>query len=199
MDNKEHNLVFGADANELDRNSLGRNACGGVSSEKFDLPSKDCVLLFLLMESESFTEVLDLIRRDDPRYDRNAYFFVRRALDYTLKECGETDERSARHVSGSELLDGIRSFALDQFGPLALTVFREWNVLSCEDFGEIVFQLVDYGVLGKTERDSRSDFAGGYDFEEAFLTPFLPEAKKHASPNKNNGGRLNPPRGDEHR
>ncbi len=131
------------------------------------------------MESDNFPEVLDLIYREDPRFDKNAYHFVRQALDYTLKEhAGKADTGGRRHVTGMELLDGIREYAINQFGPLTLTVFLEWNIRRCEDFGEIVFQLVDYGILGKTENDRKSDFAGGYDFEEAFLVPFLPENKR---------------------
>jgi uncharacterized repeat protein (TIGR04138 family) len=133
----------------------------------------------LQMEPDNFPEVLDLIHREDSRFDKNAYHFVRQALDYTLNEqAGGKDRTDRRHVTGMELLDGIREYALDRFGPLAMTVFSEWNIRRCEDFGEIVFQLVEYGVLGKTENDRKSDFAGGYDFEDAFLMPFLPKKKR---------------------
>ena len=141
------------------------------------------------MESDSFAEVLDLIHQEDARFDRGAYYFIRHALDHTLKERAAEPDRASRHVSGSELLEGIRDYALDQYGPLALTVFHQWNIRCCEDFGDIVFQLVDYGILGKTDRDSRSDFAGVYDFEEVFLLPFLPERKKRALPTES--GRAN--------
>ena len=79
-------------------------------------------------------------------------------------------------MSGQQLLEGIREFALRQYGPMAITVLDEWGVRRCEDFGEIVFNLVDHGhgLFGKTETDSREDFKGGYDFEEAFKKPFLP-------------------------
>jgi uncharacterized repeat protein (TIGR04138 family) len=77
-------------------------------------------------------------------------------------------------VSGQELLEGIREFALEQYGPMTFALLEGWGLRRCEDFGEIVFHLVDYGVLGKTEQDRREDFAGGYDFREAFLRPFEP-------------------------
>jgi len=77
-----------------------------------------------------------------------------------------------RHVSGNELLDGIRRLALDRFGPMAKTVFEQWGIVTTEDFGAIVFQLVDEGLLGKTEQDKMSDFARGYDFHEAFVRNF---------------------------
>ncbi len=137
------------------------------------------------MQSSHFSEVLDLIRREDPRFDRNAYYFVRQALEHTLKarETGKKG-RAAGHVTGPELLEGIRDYALEQFGPLALTVLHTWNIRTCRDFGEIVFQLVDYGVLGKTEDDRKEDFDGVYDFEEVFLHPFLPEKKRRTLQSK---------------
>ena len=77
-----------------------------------------------------------------------------------------------RHVNGGELLDGIRDLALNRFGPMAKTVFQQWGVERTEDFGEIVFQLVEQGLLGKTEADKRSDFARGYDFDDTFVRDF---------------------------
>lgn len=81
-----------------------------------------------------------------------------------------------RHIKGQELLEGLRDYALDRYGPLAWVLLQDWGVRRCEDFGEIVFNLVDCGALGKTEDDSREDFAGGYDFETAFVAPFVPQA-----------------------
>lgn len=139
---------------------------------------------FQPMQSNHFSEVLDLIQQEDSRFDKDAYHFVRRALDYTLKEHAEDESRASRHVTGGELLEGIREYALVQYGPLALTVFYAWNIRRCEDFGDIVFQLVDYGILGKTDRDRKADFVEVYDFERAFRDPFLPERKKRSMPRK---------------
>lgn len=136
------------------------------------------------MQCSNFSEVLDLIRQEDARFERNAYYFVRQALDYTLKEHAGNPERTSRHVSGQELLEGIRVYALDQYGPMTLTVLHSWNIRECGDFGEIVFQLVEYGVLGKTEQDSKEDFDSVYDFEEAFSYPYLPEKKRRALQSK---------------
>ncbi len=127
------------------------------------------------MSARDFSEVVDLIRKESPRYDKGAYFFVKQALDHTLKSIKkDSDGRIGRHVSGQELLAGIREYALQQFGPMAFTVLERWGVRRCEDFGEIVFHLVDYQVLGKTDTDRREDFAGGYDFRAAFVGPFEP-------------------------
>ncbi|MBI5772723.1 MAG: hypothetical protein HZA89_03145 [Verrucomicrobia bacterium] len=130
-----------------------------------------------MQPSLNVDEVLEKIVAKDPRYTREAYFFVREALDYTQKIALKSTKGEFRHVTGQELLGGIRQFALEQFGPMTLTVLDEWGVRRCEDFGELVFNMVDNSLLGKTETDSREDFKGGYDFEEAFRRPFLPKSR----------------------
>jgi uncharacterized repeat protein (TIGR04138 family) len=112
----------------------------------------------------------------DDRYAPDAYFFVREALDYTVKSLNKPTDGPKRHVSGRELLDGIRAYALNEYGPLSLRVLHNWGVTRTEDFGEIVFHLVEAGRLGKTDSDTREDFAEGYDFEEAFAAPFRARA-----------------------
>ena len=131
------------------------------------------------MQEISFEEALELIRRKDSRYHRDAYFFVREALDFTQKRISRERGRM-RHVTGQELLAGIRDHALGQFGPMTVTLFEEWGIHGCRDFGEIVFNMVEIGLLAKTEKDSRTDFAGGYDFAEAFRKPFLPSGRRKA-------------------
>jgi uncharacterized repeat protein (TIGR04138 family) len=131
----------------------------------------------LIMHEVSFEEALELIQAKDPRYQRDAYLFVREALDYTQKNIGKDNKGRIRHVTGQELLEGIRDFALAQFGPMTLTVLEEWGIRACSDFGEIVFNMVEIGLLAKTDKDNRTDFAEGYDFFEAFRKPFLPQSK----------------------
>jgi uncharacterized repeat protein (TIGR04138 family) len=114
----------------------------------------------------------------DPRYHREAYLFVREALDHTQKTIGKDPRGRIRHVTGQELLGGIREFALGQFGPMAKTVLEDWGIHCGEDFGEIVFNMIEVGWLAKTSKDSRADFANGYDFDEAFRKPFLPRSKQ---------------------
>ncbi len=130
------------------------------------------------MHDQQFSEVVDLIRKEDSRFAKGAYHFVRQALDHTIRHHDKSGrKRATRHVSGQELLEGIREYALEQYGPMARTLFAEWGITECRHFGEIVFQLVDYGVLGKTEDDRLEDFCDGYDFHEAFTVPFLPKNK----------------------
>ncbi len=132
------------------------------------------------MQEVNFESKLEKILAQDPRYSRDAYHFVREALDFTQQLVKRENQGSIRHVSGQELLDGIRQFALKQFGPMAGTVLEEWGVRSCPDFGEIVFNMVESDLLAKTEKDSREDFQNGYDFHTAFREPFLPESKANS-------------------
>ena len=139
------------------------------------------------MQKQNFAEAVDMIVKADTRYDRDAYVFVREGLDFTLKILKKSTHTTPthRHVSGQELLDGLRKYALDQFGPMTKTVLHHWGIKKCEDFGEIVFNLVEKNVLGKTEQDSRADFRSGFDFDEAFVRPFQPaqpHSRRPASP-----------------
>ena len=130
------------------------------------------------MQQVSFEEVLDQILAKDTRYHRDAYFFLREALDHTQKVVGkETKSGQIRHVTPQELLSGIREYALEQFGPMAITVFEEWNIRTCKDFGEIVFIMVEHSLLAKTDKDTPADFEPGYDFHEAFRKPYLPASR----------------------
>jgi uncharacterized repeat protein (TIGR04138 family) len=129
------------------------------------------------MQDLEFSEIVGLICKEDARFERHAYTFLRQALDHTVKELKRKNpERTGKslHVSGSELLQGIRLYALDQFGPLTKTVLNKWGIQRCTDFGDIVFNLIEYNVFSKTESDRREDFADIYDFDEAFVKPFAP-------------------------
>lgn len=127
------------------------------------------------MHTPSFEEVVERIVASDRRYAADAYSFVREALEHTQKTAGKGNRASLRHVSGQELLGGIRDYALTTYGPMSLSLLNEWGLHRAEDFGEIVFNLVEQGVLSKTDKDQRSDFQNGFDFETAFRKPFLPE------------------------
>ncbi len=129
------------------------------------------------MQDPDFAEIVGLICKEDSRFDRKAYDFIRLGLDHTVKELKKKESAKtvrSRHVSGPELLEGLRVYALDQFGPLAKTVLNSWGVTRCSDFGDIVFNLIEYNVFSKTDNDRREDFADLYDFDEAFVKPFLP-------------------------
>ena len=131
---------------------------------------------------EEYQEKISRILEGDGRYPEPAYQFVRMAVSYTVEERQQDDpERVARHISGPQLLEGMRKLAIEQFGPLVLDVLHEWGIRRTEDFGNIVFNLVNAGLLGASEEDNPEDFGGGYDFNEVFLKPFadlgpLPES-----------------------
>ena len=128
------------------------------------------------MSDKNFPDVIHEIHAKDDRFGKGAYYFIREALDHTLKSMEKDRGKNKGHVSGMELLEGIKDYALERFGPMTLTLMNHWNVKKCRDFGDIVFNLVDYGILGRTENDSLADFEDGYNFQEAFEGPFLPGA-----------------------
>ncbi|HMQ24171.1 MAG TPA: hypothetical protein PKE00_16905 [Planctomycetota bacterium] len=117
--------------------------------------------------NEALEERLGEVCRLDPRYTRNAYLFVLEALDRTIQRI-EAARTTSRHVGGKDLLEGIRDFGRERFGPMAKEVFNHWGVLATEDFGQIVFNMISIGLLQRRPQDSIHDFADGYDFERVF-------------------------------
>jgi uncharacterized repeat protein (TIGR04138 family) len=138
--------------------------------------------LFLFMQRIGFAEALDSIVASDPRYHRDAYVFLRDALDFTTKQQKKVKGATVRHVTGPELLGGVRQYALKEFGPLVMTVFDNWGIHSCEDIGNMVFNLIGAGIFGKTEEDSIEDFKNVFDFKQAFVKPFAPAKPTGAKP-----------------
>lgn len=131
------------------------------------------------MNLDHFSATVDTIVAGDARYERDAYLFVRDALEFTTKQHRKRGGALAVpecHVSGRELLDGVRRYALQQFGPMVLTVFEHWRIRSCEDIGHVVFNLIEAREFGKSEHDTLEDFRQGFDFHEAFVQPFHPRA-----------------------
>ena len=114
---------------------------------------------------QSMNKVFALLKLidKDKRYDPEAYSFIMASLDFTMKKL-----KRKGHITGQELADGIKDYALDQFGPMARVVLEKWGIKSTNDFGEIVFNLIGSGLLGKTEEDRKEDFNNRYDFKEAF-------------------------------
>lgn len=107
--------------------------------------------------------VMDRIRLRESRYDERAYLFVLAALEFCQQRLPER-----RHLTGRELAEGCRDLAMARYGVLARTVLEHWGVRSTADFGEVVFALVDTGLLMSQPQDSKDDFIGVYDFHEAF-------------------------------
>ena len=120
-------------------------------------------------------KLFDIVRHD-PRYAYEAYEFVFAALDHTVRALGKADaekaEAGSRHVTGGELLQGVRELALLEFGYMARTVFRQWGVNCTGDFGEIVFNLIEAELMSKTPEDNRADFQDQYDLDEVLVQEF---------------------------
>jgi uncharacterized repeat protein (TIGR04138 family) len=128
----------------------------------------------------------ELLRRDK-RYHLDAYVFVFDALRYAHEQLGlgkspgsiedtivadETEED--RHVTGQQLCEAIRQYAIRQYGGLAKSVLGHWGVYSTGDFGEIVFNLISIGQMRKTDSDRREDFDHVFDFDDGFRNTFGP-------------------------
>ncbi len=126
-----------------------------------------------VINPEETTQLL----KEDPRYAADAYQFISEALDFTTKLLNKPATGPTHHVTGAELQEGIRKYALQEYGPMAKTILNTWGIHECQDFGRIVFNLVNNKIFGKTEDDSMDDFNNGFDFSAAFRTPFEPEQK----------------------
>jgi uncharacterized repeat protein (TIGR04138 family) len=130
-----------------------------------------------------YPKIEDVVRRD-PRYAYEAYEFLFEALQHTQQMLGRVPPAHAApeedyHVTGPELLDGIRDLALREFGLMARTVFHMWGVNTTADFGELVFNLIGAGLMSKTSEDDRLDFHDVYDLDEV-LKNYRIELKEEA-------------------
>ena len=123
-----------------------------------------------------FDQALYNILKRDPRFAPDAYAFLKQALDYTVTEHTKEDPEMSQHVTAKELLNGFRALAINEYGPMASTLFNEWGIHSCSHIGDMVFNLIEEGMFGKQDSDNRSDFTDVYDFHEAFILPYLPKS-----------------------
>ena len=129
----------------------------------------------------SFNEVVEQIIERDPRYGKEAYIFLKEALEFTIKQKKRGKTEAGSHVNAGELLDGFRQLALKEFGPMVMTVLEYWGVRTSYDVGQLVFNLIDAGVFGKTDSDSVDDFDQALDFHVAFVAPFEPRSSNPAN------------------
>ena len=133
------------------------------------------------MGSLDVNEIIALICKEDPRFDRRAYGFMREGIEHAVKELRKREAERAKiscHLTGRELSEGLRFYALEQYGPLAKTVLNGWGISETIHFGDIVYNLIDYNVFTKTESDRREDFEGIFTFEDAFVAPFQPRRRR---------------------
>jgi uncharacterized repeat protein (TIGR04138 family) len=130
---------------------------------------------------KSFSEIVEQIIEKDPRYAKEAYIFLKEALEFTIKQKRRGKSEAGSHVDAGELLDGFRQLALKEFGPMGMTVLEYWGIAASDDVGHMVFNLIDAGVFGKTEADSVEDFRSALNFRAAFIEPFEPRNSKPAN------------------
>ena len=116
-----------------------------------------------MKDDENYLEKIEAIIQGNSRYKFESYSFVLAALHHTVSSL-----KSPRHITGPELLEGVRQYALQQFGRMSRTVLEYWGIRETRDIGEIVFALVDAGILRKQPDDKIEDFANVYDFKEVF-------------------------------
>lgn len=107
--------------------------------------------------------VMDRLRRRYPCYHETAYVFILSGLQFTIDRLGQP-----RHITGRELAEGCRDLALERWGLMARAVLEFWGIHSTLDLGEIVFALIECGVLVRRENDSLADFEDVYSFEDVF-------------------------------
>jgi len=127
------------------------------------------------MQKLDFAEAVAVLTDADARYHRDAYFFLRDALDHAMKlQKRQTGE--SRHVTGQQVCEGVRQLAGKSFGPMVLTVLEYWGIQRTGDIGEMVWELIGLGVFGRTEGDRKEDFKDVYSFEDVFVRPYLPDS-----------------------
>ena len=112
-----------------------------------------------------------------------AYKFVFSALRFTQEQLGrDRSSEATGHISGTELLDGIRLLGLQHFGMLSIAVFKKWGITSTGDFGRIVFELIEAGEMRKTQNDQLDDFIDVYEFNKVFKEDYSLDTTQALSP-----------------
>jgi len=118
------------------------------------------------MKKNFYTTIKDIVEKDR-RYKPDAYEFVMKSLFYAQKKLKKNS-----HLTGRELANGIKQYCFQEFGPMSKTVLEHWGIKKTSDFGHIVFNMVNSGLMKKTEEDSVEDFDNVYDFEEVFVAEY---------------------------
>lgn len=123
--------------------------------------------------NEEFYTIVGAICARDQRYHPASYEFVMEALSFSQKKF-----KKSKHVTGHELLQGIKALLLKKFGPMTMNVLDYWGIKQTDDFGNIVYRLVEYKILSKDEQDHYESFKNAYDFTEVFDKGYRKELAK---------------------
>ncbi len=135
------------------------------------------------MKNEVFDEAVTKILREDATYPRSAYNLLPAALDYTVRHVHQKrreqgGEDRPEHVTGKQLAEGFREYMISTYGPFAKDILDDLQIKRTRDIGELVYNLIRVGAFGRTEKDRIEDFDNVYDFEDAFVKPYLPKNGK---------------------
>ena len=125
------------------------------------------------MKSALFEQAVHRITERRPSVHRDAYFFLKEALDLALAEQQKNPTQNS-HVTAAQLAEAFATLALDSYGPMALTVLNEWGLYKTQDIGTMVFDLIDEKMFGRQKSDSHNDFEKVYLFSDKFEKPYLP-------------------------
>jgi uncharacterized repeat protein (TIGR04138 family) len=144
-----------------------RDLCEVCGKELTDIAKRgEYIPLDALTSDDAMETMLTLMVASDPRYPKAAYLFVQEGLSRAQKMFWEPG--TSPHMSGAQLLDGLRELAIESFGKRAKAQLNSWGIFKCEDIGEIIFNLIEAKLLVKQEGDSKADFQSGYNFDTAF-------------------------------
>lgn len=116
------------------------------------------------MEPNDVLERIEELADASGRYRAAAFVFILSCLEHARRRLAREG-----HVTGKELVESARQLALEQYGPMAKSVLNHWGVETTEDFGRIVFLMVEHGILSKTEEDRIEEFRDCFDFETEFV------------------------------
>lgn len=144
------------------------------------MSKKDDITAKIVSDAMDFAIKVTKVMEKDSRYNAEAYSFIMAALHYTLSKLKEH-----RHISGRELLEGIREYGLREYGPMTRTVFEHWGIKDTADFGEIVFNLVEVGLMKRRPEDTKEEFRDVYDFVTAFDRPYRKSVTPRISNRRN--------------
>lgn len=127
-------------------------------------------------------KTIEQVVQELDRYPIEAFQFIQEGLNFSVQRFHGKQADTPKHVSGQQLCEGLREFALMRWGRLSRTVLRRWGINATYDFGRIVFALIANGMLQKTDEDEIDDFRDVYDFRRAFESEYqIPETQPQAS------------------
>ncbi len=121
-----------------------------------------------MSQEHQVSKSLEQLAQLSGKYPLQAFIFVREGLQYTIRKLGKNTKYGNNHITGKQLCFGLRDYAINKWGLLALTVLKQWNITSTMDFGKIVFMMIDAGWMAKTDEDKIEDFDNVFDFAIEF-------------------------------